>query len=92
MRKTVEIEYVGIEDVMELIEDAYELQKEGHYVSVELMECSGEPMCRVVVQRGGFDESKSYDIYITFYISDDGYNVQKMNEAKCYLKNLLTEE
>ena len=92
MRKTIEIEYVGIEDVMELIEDAYELQKAGHYVSVELTKCKSEPMCRVLVQCGGFDENKGYDLCATFYIRDREDDVLKMNKAKCYLKNLLTEE
>ena len=34
MRKTVEIEYVGIEDIQDIMDDVYALMREGHYVNV----------------------------------------------------------
>ena len=37
MIKTVEIEYVGIEDIQEIIDDIYAVIKEGHHVYFNMM-------------------------------------------------------
>ena len=36
MKKIVEVEYVGIEDIQEIIESAYAVMREGHYVNVQI--------------------------------------------------------
>ena len=36
MKKTVIVEYVGIEDIQDIMDDAYTLMRDGHYVNVEM--------------------------------------------------------
>lgn len=91
MRKTVEVEYVGIEDVQEIIDDAYALMKEGHYVSVSIGNVSEMTIVRVGIILGGFDAEKGRDYNFDFYMSDDEVDVRDMNECKNTLKNLLVE-
>lgn len=91
MKKTVTVEYVGIEDVQDIIDDAYALMKEGHYVSVSISNVSEMTMVRVGIMLGGFDANKERDYNFDFYMSDDEIDVNMMNECKNILKNLLVE-
>lgn len=95
MRKMVEIEYVGIEDVQEIMDDAYAvMQSTDHYVNVEMSNFSKvEPplvQCKIII--GGYDYDKGYDKDYYFYMSDNESDVAKMNSCKSALKNLLAEE
>ena len=93
MKKVIEIEYVGIEDVHELVEDVAVLNTEcGHYASVQLNENCGKPYVHVYIMIGGFDEEKSYDYDYSFRFGDNPDDIKKMNECKSTINNLLTEE
>ena len=92
MKKVIEVEYVGIEDVHELIEDVAVLIKYGHYASVQLNENCGKPYVHVYIMIGGFDEEKSYDYDYSFRFGDNPNDIKQMNECKSTINNLLIEE
>lgn len=93
MRKTVEVEYVGIEDVQEIMDDAFAIMKEGHYASVELSNYRNDiVLVRVYIMIGGFDSGREYDYDYSFYMSDSKGEVEEMNACKSIMKNLLVEE
>lgn len=93
MKKTVEVEYVGIEDVQEIMDDAYALMRDGHYADVEFdnINPNNVHIC-VRVMLGGFRSYNGYDYTYNFYMSDKAEDVVEMNECKTILKNLLVEE
>lgn len=92
MKKTVEIEYVGIEDVQEIIDDAFAVIQAGNYASVQLSENCGYPTVYVTVIVGGFDQNHEYDYACMFCLGEDKKDVAAMNECKNFLRNLLREE
>ena len=92
MKKTVEIEYVGIEDVQEILDDAYAVMREGHYVSVSVSNVAEDILVSVNIILGGFDASKEFDYMIGFYVSEDENDVSEMCKCKSVLKSLLAEE
>ena len=92
MKKIVEIEYVGIEDLQEIMDDAYALIKEGHYVRVSLGNISEMALVNVGIKMGGYEEGKQRDYDFDFYMSEDKDDVDIMNKCKATLKNLLSEE
>ena len=93
MKKMVEIEYVGIEDVHELIEDVAVLNIEcGHYASIELNDICGKPYVHVYIMLGGFYEGKSYDYDYSFRFGDNPNDIKQMNECKSTINNLLAGE
>ena len=61
MKKTVEVEYVGIEDVHDIIDDVAEVIKLGHYASVQLNEVGGNLYIAVYIMIGGFDKRKEVE-------------------------------
>ena len=92
MKKVIEVEYVGIEDIHEIIEDVAALIKCGHYASVQLNENCGKPYVHVYIMIGGFDEEKSYDYDYSFRFGDNPNDIKQMNECKSTINNLLTGE
>ena len=92
MKKVIEVEYVGIEDIHELIEDVNVLIKCGHYASVQLNENCGKPYVHVYIMIGGFNEQKNYDYDYSFRFGDNPNDIKQMNECKSTINNLLTEE
>ena len=93
MRKTVEVEYVGIEDVQEIMDDAFALMKEGHYANVEVSNYRNDiALVRVHIMIGGFDSEREYDYDYSFYMTDKYEDVEEMNACKSVMKNLLVEE
>ena len=93
MRKTVEVEYVGIEDVQEIMDDAFALMKEGNYANVEVSNYrDGNALVRVHIMIGGFDSEREYDYDYSFYMTDRHDDVDEMNACKSVMKNLLVEE
>ena len=92
MRKMVEIEYVGIEDVQEILDDARAVMDVGHYVNVSISNVGEPPLVTVSIILDGFGCSASYDYSYSFYMSDDEDDVALMNSCKNTLKNLLVED
>ena len=92
MIKTVEIEYVGIEDIQEIIDDIYAVIKEGHYASIDIGSVGDEVYVKVLIMLNGFDFGKEYDYQFEFYMTEDVDDLKAMNECKSILKNLLVEE
>lgn len=92
MKKTVEIEYVGIEDVQEILDDAFAVIQAGNYASIQLNDTCGNPTVYVTVMVGGFDQNHDYDYDCMFCLGEDKKDVATMNECKNFLRNLLREE
>ena len=92
MKKTIEVEYVGIEDVQEIMDDAYAATKEGHFVSISFSNCSDNVMIMINIILGGYESEKNLDYSFTFFMTDKEPDVKEMNVCKSILKNLLAEE
>ena len=92
MKKVIEVEYVGIEDIHELIEDVNVLIKCGHYASIQFNENCGKPYVHVYIMIGGFNEQKNYDYDYSFRFGDNPNDIKQMNECKSTINNLLTGE
>ena len=92
MRKTVEIEYVGIEDIQEITDDLYALMRDGHYASIDMSNVGDTVYVRVLIMLNGLDIYKDYDYTFSFYMSERSNDLKTMNECKSILKNLLAEE
>ena len=90
MRKTVEIEYVGIEDIQDILDDVYALMLAGHYVNVSFYNAC-KPFCSIYIMIGGFEPKKEYDYRFGFYMTDEESEVEEMNKCRCVINNLLTE-
>lgn len=90
MIKTVEIEYVGIEDIQDIIDDAYALMRLGHYVSVSFSSIE-EPIFSMRIMIGGFDCDKKFDYSFDFRMSDDECAVSEMNRCRSTINNLLCD-
>lgn len=92
MIKTVLIEYVGIEDIQEIIDDIYAVIKEGHHASIDIGSVGDEVYVRVLIMLNGLDFDKKYDYSFTFYMTEDADDLKAMNKCKNTLKNLLAKE
>lgn len=89
----MEVEYVGIEDVQEIMDDAFAIMKEGHYANVEVSNYRNDiALVRVHIMIGGFDSEREYDYDYSFYTTDKYEDVEEMNACKSVMKNLLVEE
>ena len=89
MKKTIEIEYVGIEDVWQILEYSRAVMSRGHYINFSINNIEGLPLVSVKIMLGGFVVSGNYDYSYAFYISDKENDVAVMNKCKSTLKNLL---
>ena len=94
MKKIIEVEYVGIEDVQEILDDTYAVSKHTkHYVSVSMSNGStNAPLVHVLIMLDGFDKDGLYDYDYLFRINDDEISVTTMKNCKNTLRNLLAEE
>ena len=92
MRKTIEIEYVGIEDIQEITDDLYALMRDGHYASIDMSNVGDTVYVRVLIMLNGLDFDKEYDYQFAFYMTEDVDDLKAMNECKSILKKLLSEE
>lgn len=95
MRKTVEIEYVGIEDLQDIMDDLYALQQLGHYASLEMRNLyyeAYETRIEVNIMLDGWDRDKEYDYQFVFFMNDKEDEVNCMNMCKSTLKKLLAQE
>ena len=89
MKKTIEIEYVGFEDVWQILEYSRAVMSRGHYVRFSISNVEEIPMVCVKIKLGGFVDSGNYDYSYMFYITDKENDVDTMNKCKSTLKNLL---
>ena len=58
MKKMIEIEYVGIKDVQEILEYAKAVMSRGHYINVSIGNVGELPLVTVNIILGGFDEKR----------------------------------
>ena len=91
MKKTIEIEYVGFEDVQQILEYSRAVMSRGHYVNFSISNAEGIPLVCVKIMIDGFVDSGNYDYSYEFYMSDKENDVDTMNECKYTLKNLLIQ-
>ena len=89
MKKTIEIEYVGIEDVWQILEYSRAVMSRRHYVNFSINNAEGIPLVCVKIMLGGFVDSGNYDYSYMFYITDKENDVAVMNKCKSMLRNLL---
>ena len=89
MKKTIEIEYIGIEDVWQILEYSRAVMSRGHYVNFSISNTEVVPLVRVKIMLYGFVDSGKYDYLYTFYMSDKENDVAIMNKCKSMLRNLL---
>ena len=89
MKKTIEIEYIGIEDVWQILEYSRAVMSRGHYVRFSISNVEEIPMICVKIMLDGFVDSGNYDYSYMFYITDKENDVATMNKCKSMLKNLL---
>ena len=92
MIKTVEIEYVGIEDIQEIIDYIYKVIKEGHHVYFNMMSSGNITYIDISIMLHGFNPDKSYDFKFQFAMTDNVDDVKIMNDCKSVLNNLLVED
>lgn len=91
MKKTIEIEYVGFEDVQQILEYSRAVMSRGHYVDFSITNAEGIPLVCVKIMIDGFVYSVKYDYSYEFYMSDKENDVDTMNKCKYTLKNLLIQ-
>ena len=89
MKKTIEIEYVGFEDVQQILEYSRAVMSRGHYVRFSINNTEGMPLVWVKIMLGGFVDSGNYDYSYMFYMTDKENDVDTMNKCKSMLRNLL---
>lgn len=92
VRKVIEVEYVGIEDMQDIMDDIYALQREGHYASLEISNLCDNTRVEVKIMLDGWKASSLYDYSYEFCMSEDAGDVAIMQQCKNTLKNLLAEE
>lgn len=91
MKKMIEIEYVGIKDVQEILKYAKAVMSRGHYINVSIGNVGELPLVTVNIILDGFVSSAKYDYSYTFYMSDDEGEVAIMNDCKKKLIKLIDE-
>ena len=89
MKKTIEIEYVGIEDVWQILEYSRAVMSRRHYVNFSINNSEGIQLVCVKIMLDGFVDSGNYDYSYEFYMSDKENDVDTMNKCKSMLRNLL---
>ena len=89
MKKTIEIEYIGIEDVWQILEYSRAVMSRRHYVNFSINNAEGIQLVCVKIMLDGFVDSGNYDYSYEFYMSDKENDVDTMNKCKSMLRNLL---
>ena len=89
MKKTIEIEYVGFEDVWQILEYSRAVMSRGHYVNFSISNAEGIPLVCVKIMIDGFVDRGNYDYSYMFYMSDKENDFITMNNCKSMLKDLL---
>lgn len=89
MKKTIEIEYVGFEDVWQILEYSRAVMSRGHYVNFSISNPEGIPLICVKIMLDGFVDSGNYDYSYKFYMTDKVNDFTTMNKFKSILRDLL---
>ena len=92
MKKTIEIEYVGFEDVWQILEYSRAVMSRGHYVNFSISNAEGIPLVCVKIMIDGIDgfvDSGNYDYSYEFYMTDKVNDFTTMNKCKSMLRDLL---
>lgn len=89
MKKTIDIEYVGIEDVWQILEYSRAVMSRGHYVNFSISNAEGIPLVCVKIMLDGFVDGGNYNYSYEFYMSDKENDVSEMNKCKSMFRNLL---
>lgn len=90
MKKTVEVEYVGIEDVQEIMDDAYAISLAGNFVSTTMSNGGGgKPLVSISIMLGGWERDKDCDYNFSFFISDNERDVAEMKSCRKALWDLI---
>lgn len=89
MKKTIDIEYVGIEDVWQILEYSRAVMSRGHYVNFSIHNIEGIPLVCVKIMLDGFVDGGNYHYSYEFYMSDKENDVSEMNKCKSMLRDLL---
>lgn len=89
MKKTIDIEYVGFEDVWQILEYSRAVMSRGHYVNFSINNIEGIPLVCVKIMIDGFVVSGNYDYSYEFYMTDKENDFITMNKCKSMLRNLL---
>ena len=89
MKKMIEIEYIGIEDVWQILEYSRAVMSRGHYVNFSISNTEVVPLVSVKIMLGGFVDSGNYDYSYMFFMTDKENDVAVMNKCKSMLRNLL---
>lgn len=89
MKKMIEIEYIGIEDVWQILEYSRAVMSRGHYVNFSISNPEGIPLVCVKIILNKFINNRNYDYSYEFYMSDKENDVAVMNKCKSMLRNLL---
>ena len=89
MKKMIEIEYIGIEDVCQILEYSRAVMSRRHYVNFSIHNTEGIPLVCVKIMLDGFVDSGNYDYSYEFYMTDKENDVDTMNKCKSMLRNLL---
>lgn len=92
MRKTIEIEYVGIEDIQDIVDDINAVINEGHHVSFQMMSLRGVMTVDIYIMLHGFNADKEYDFKFSFSMTANKEDVETMNNCKTVLRNLIVED
>lgn len=89
MKKTIEIEYVGFEDVWQILEYSRAVMSRGHYVNFSINNAGGIPLVCVEIMIDGFVGNGNYDYSYEFYMTDKENDFTTMNKCKSMLRDLL---
>ena len=89
MKKMIEIEYLGIEDVWQILEYSRAVMSRRHYVNFSINNAEGIQLVCVKIMLDGFIDGGNYDYSYMFYITDKENDVTVMNKCKSTLRNLL---
>lgn len=89
MKKTIDIEYVGIEDVWQILEYSRAVMSRGHYVNFSIHNIEGIPLVCVKIMLDGFVDGGNYHYSYEFYMSDKENDVSEMNKCKSMIRDLL---
>ena len=92
MKKTIEIEYVGVEDIQEITDELYALMRDGHYASIEISNVCKKVCVSILIMLNGLTFDKKYDYEFEFSMTEDIDDLKEMNKCKNTLKNLLAKE
>ena len=89
MKKTIKIEYVGFEDVWQILEYSRAVMSRGHYVNFSISNAEGIPLVCVKIMIDGFVDGGNYHYSYKFYMTDKENDVSEMTKCKSMLRDLL---